>query len=45
MIEVKFNDKFSQDGYQYRTFDNYEDFGYWYIKNFNKITIWNIKEE
>lgn len=43
MIEVKYNKKFSQDGYEYRIFDNYEDFGYWYVQNFKEIVIWDIK--
>lgn len=45
MIRVKYNQRFSQDGYQYRYFDNYEDFGYWYAKNYKNITIWDIESK
>lgn len=43
VIKVKYNEKFSHDGYEYRCFDNYEDFGYWYIKNYKTVDIWDIK--
>lgn len=45
MIRVKYNEINSQDRYEYRLFDNYEDFGYWFSEIYNKIIIWDIKEE
>lgn len=45
MIKVRYNQQFSQDGYEYRYFDNYEDFGYWYYENYKRIIIWSIEEE
>lgn len=43
MVKVKYNEIDSQDGYSYRTFDNYEDFEYWFCKSEIKIIILDIK--
>ena len=44
MLRVKYNEKFTQDGYQHKVFNDYSSFGYWYSKNFKNIVIWDIKE-
>lgn len=43
MLKVKFNYTNSQDGYEYRLFDDYEDFGYWFAKNFKNVIVWDIE--
>lgn len=43
-IRVKYNEKDSQDGYEFRWFDTYEDLGYWYLKNWNKVIVWEVEE-
>lgn len=43
MIKVKFYYSTLNTQIEKRLFDTYEDFGYWYIKNFNKITLTEIR--
>lgn len=45
MVKVKYSEYFSQDGYDYRTFDTYEDFGYWVAKNYQKVHIYGVEEK
>lgn len=41
-IKVKYSEINSQDGYNYKTFSNYDEFGIWYSKHYKKINVWNI---
>lgn len=43
MIRVKFYYSTLITQIEKRLFDTYEDFGYWYIENFNKITLTEIR--
>ncbi len=43
-IRIKYTEKSSQDGYMYKTFNSNDEFTNWMIKNYNLITIYEIKE-
>lgn len=45
MVRVKFYYSTLNTQIEKRLFDTYEDFGYWYVKNFGKISIVKIKED
>lgn len=43
-IRVQFIEKNSQDNYEFAWFDTYEELGYWYLNNWNKVIVWEVKE-
>ena len=43
MIKVKYSKEVSHGEYDYKSFEDYGEFGYWYTLNYRSITIWNIE--
>lgn len=44
MIQVKYTEKYSEDGYSYLNFNSYEDFGKWIFQNYHKVNVWEMKQ-
>lgn len=42
-IEVRYTKSRSHEGYVYKEFHTYEEFGKWVVDNFDKVNIWSIR--